>query len=344
MAYDTSDLDLTQSCSSNEPIEAYRDLVARGATMVPAVAEAPPGYARSESGKAFQVKFDLLNRVYVGVGWAPTFQNKSGVPQPPNFPFGRAQAEAGIHVSVLSPSARARHDMTILEGAATFDDLELTGVLFTYDYQHLHRRPAFWLSTFMGPPAVYPVSPPLGWGFRLLSVHDRPPAYRDTFDLEVSELHLAWNPWQSDDMYNHVRLEAGGDLGEHWMDRTAISDGLNTGSWYAGLTSAVKSRFSLGEGGLHSMATEFAYRRPTLVEGEMKGKSVNRLSALVAYEGIFMAINDQPISLRVAASGTTRNDFDEDVRNVELRFTAGLRFSFWAPPRVFEPMPEFEEP
>jgi len=32
------------------------------------------------------------------------------------------------------------------------------------------------------------------------------------------------------------------------------------------------------------------------------------------------------------------------VLSVELRFMAGLRISFWAPPRVFEPLPEIEDP
>jgi hypothetical protein len=344
LAYDGGELDEVQPCSSNEPVEAYRDLLARNVRIVPALAEAPPGYARSEAGKAFQVKFDLLNRVYLGVGWVPTFQRKTPVPTPSNFPFGRAQAEAGIHVSALIPSSRARHDMRILEGAATFDDLEVSGVLFSYDYQHQHRRPAFWLSTFIGPPRVHPVPPVFGWGFRVLSVHDRPPSLRDRFDLEVSELHVSWNPWQSNDLYSHVRIEVGGDVGEHWLDRGMLAQGLDTGVWYAGLTSAVKSRLSLGEGGLHYMFTEFAYRRPTLLEGELLGESVDRLDASVAYEGIFLAINDQPISLRLAAQGSTRDDFEIDEQSVELRFVAGLRISFWAPPRVFEPMPEFEDP
>jgi hypothetical protein len=344
MAYDSGELEQTQPCETNEPAQAYRDLVARGVTLVPALAEAPPGYARVESGKAFQVKFDLLNRVYLGAGWVPTFTRKGDVPQPPSFPFGRAHAEAGIHVSALIPESRARHDLKILEGSATFDDLEVTGVLLTYDYQHIHRRPGFWLSTFLGPPAVYPISPPLGWGFRLVRVHDRPPSSRDTLDLELIEAHMAWNPWQSGDLYSHLRFEVGGDIGEYWLDRSVASEGLDSGVLYAGVTGAVKSRFSLGEGGLHYLFTEFEYRRPTLLAGDLKGKSVNRLGAEVAYEGIFLAINDQPISARLTAAGNTRNDFDDDVRNVELRFTAGLRVSFWAPPRVFEPMPELEEP
>ena len=57
-----------------------------------------------------------------------------------------------------------------------FGDLELRGLLFSYDYQHVHKRPAFWLTTFIGPPQVYAITPGMGWGFRLLNVNDRPPA------------------------------------------------------------------------------------------------------------------------------------------------------------------------
>lgn len=338
-------LDDVQACSTNEGHDAYRALAARGARLVPAVAEAPPGYARSAIGRAFQVKFDLLNRLYLGVGWVPTFQSRGPATAPPSFPFGRAEAEAGIHLSALSPGSRARHDLRILEGAASFDDLELRGVLLTYDYQHVHRRPAFWLSTFLGPPEVHPVAARTGWGFRLLSVSDRPPAFRDTLDVEMAEAHLAWHPWQSEDMYSHLRLEAGGDFGEYWQDRAGVREGgLDSGLWYAGVTGAVRSRFSLGEGGLHSMSTDLAYRRPTVLQGDARGATINRLDASIAYEGIFVAINDQPLSVRLAAAGSTRNDLAEDIRSVELRFSAGLRLSFWAPPRVFEPMPEYEDP
>jgi hypothetical protein len=71
---------------------------------------------------------------------------------------------------------------------------------------------------------------------------------------------------------------------------------------------------------------------------------VNRLSGSLAYEGVLIAVNDQPISLRLATEGRTQNDFARDVRAVELRFLAGLRMSFGAGPRVFEPMPDFEDP
>ena len=105
---------------------------------------------------------------------------------------------------------------------------------------------------------------------------------------------MAWNPWQSEDMYSHLRFEVGGDIGEYWLDRSVAAEGLDSGVLYGGVTGAVKSRFSLGEGGLHYLFTEFEYRRPTLLAGDLTGKSVNRLGAEVAYEGIFLAMVAHP--------------------------------------------------
>lgn len=336
-----------QECPSIDEMPLYQALVNSGAKMEPAVAEAPPGYARSDRGRAFQVKFDLLNRVYVGASWIPSFQKtNTSVPSPADSPFGlgRGQAETGFHISALSSRGRARHDFRILEGTATFKDLEINGLLFAYDYQHLHRRPAWWLSTFIGPAKVHPISPPLGWGFRVLAINDRPPAFRDTLDIEYTEVHAAWDPWQSSDLYSHVRVEAGADLGEFWEDRSRAAKGLKTGVGYVGFSGAIRSRFSLGEGGLHSIQMDLLYRRPTLLAGENVGASINRINAMFAYEGVLIAINDQPVSVRLAATGSSRDDPASGARSFELGFSAGLRFSFWAPPRVFETMQELEDP
>jgi len=334
-----------QDCGPAEETGAYAKLVAGGAHMIPALAEAPPGYARSETGRAYQVKFDLLNRVFVGVDWIPTFGRLDLLaPSSLSYLVGRAQASMGLSVSVLSPRHRARHDLRILEGSVTFSDLELKGLLFAYDYQHEHRRPTSWISTFVGEPRVYDVTPALGWGFRLLNVNDRPPAFRNTFDLEVAEGHLAWSPWQSNDMYSHIRLEAGGDFGKYWPDRGEVFRTQGSGRWYGGLTAALRSRFSIGEGGLHYLFVDVNYFRPTLFDGAPVTVTSNRVDATLAYEGVFVAINDQPLSLRLAATGGSRDDPDTGARSVELRFSAGLRFSLWAPPRVFEPMPAIEDP
>lgn len=339
---DGGELDKVQSCVYNDDPRAYQRLVEGGVKIVPALAETPPGYARSEAGRAFQVKFDLLRRVYLGVSWLPTLEGQTnGVP---DLSFGRAQAEAGLHISVLSPRGRARHDIKLLEGTAAFGDLELRGLLFSYDYQHVHRRPAFWLSTFLGPPQVFGITPQMGWGFRILNVNDRPPAFRDSLDMEFAEAHISWNPWQSHDMFSHLRIEAGGDFGKFWEDRGVLADDLGSGNWYVGFSSAVKSRFSLGEGGLHYLFLDVTYLRPTYVTGPLAGESINRVRATMAYEGIFVAINDQPLSFRFAAIGSSRQDVKTGAQGIEGTVTLGLRFSFWAPPRTFEPLPEFEDP
>jgi hypothetical protein len=339
---DRAELDHVKECVYNDDPAAYQRLVGSGAQMVGAVAEAPPGYARSESGRAYQVKFDLLNRIFIGVSWLPTLEGSTaGVP---DLSLGRAQAEAGLHISYLRPHGRSRHDIKILDGSAAFGDLELRGLLFSYDYQQVHRRPAFWLTTFVGPPRVHPISPGIGWGFRILNINDRPPGFRNTFDMEVGEAHISWNPWQTEDMFSHLRIEAGADFGKFWEDRGQIASGLGTGSWYGGFSSAVKARFSLGEGGLHYIFLDVTYLRPTFLSGSLAGEGIHRVKASMAYEAIFVAINDQPLSLRLAAIGSSREDYRTRAQGIEGTFTAGLRFSFWAPARTFEPLPEFEDP
>lgn len=337
------EIDHTQGCDSPESVDAFRKLAQDGAKMVAATAETPPGYARAASGKAYQVKFDLMRRIYIGAAWVPTFQLTSKAFDPASQ-FGRGQAELGIELSVLSHKGRSRHDIHILEGTATFADLELRGLLFSYDYQQVHRRPAFWLTSFFGHPRLYEVQPPLGWGFRILRVNDRPPAFKDTLDMEMAEAHIAWNPWQSEDMYNHIRIEAGGDFGKFWEDRNDAAKGLGTGSWYAGIDVNAKLRVSLGDSGLHNIFVDVGYFHPIYLDGPKAGATANHGTLKMGYEGIFAAINDQPLSFRFSAEGATRDDPFTATRNVEVRAMMGLRFSFWAPPRVFEPLPEFEDP
>ena len=335
-----------KECTTIMDKRAYALLTATGARLTPALAEVPPGFSRSVGGRAYQTKFDLLDRVYVGVGWAPVYAHTGdGSPPPSGLPFGRAQVELGMDASVLSPRGRSRHDFEVLQGTATFTDLHFNGQVFAYDYQQVHRRPVFWMTTFFGTPHLYPVAIPLGWGLRVLNIDDRPPAARNNLDMEFLEAHVSWNPIQSSDMYNRLRIEAGADFGKAWADRSQLANGFDTGRWYGGFTSALRSRVSLGEGGLHYLFADLAYRRPTLVaDGDQPVRALNQFKGQLAYEGVLVAINDQPVSLRLAATGAVRDDLAGGNRNVEMGGSAGLRFSFWAPPRVTEPMPALEDP
>ncbi|APR86745.1 hypothetical protein A7982_12094 [Minicystis rosea] len=341
-ASDGTELRRTKECTTTEPDQAYPSLVRSGVRFVRAIAESPPGYSRSNQGRAYQVQFDLLKRVYVGAAWAPTFMKPDArIPTPPGFPLGRGRVEVGFEASVLSPRGRSRHDFRVLEGAVSFSDLHVSGLVFAYDYQQAHRRPEFWVTTFFGAPRVHPVSLPLGWGFRTFKIEDRPPGFRKALDLEMAEVHVSWNPWQSRDLYSHLRIEAGADVGRRLEDRSA---GFGSGAWYVGPTGAVRSRLALGQGGLHYLFADLDWGRPTVVAGDLAGKPAMKLAATFAYELVLIAVNDQPFSMRLAATGGTHEDPATRARSVELGATAGLRFSFWAPPRSFEPLPELEDP
>jgi hypothetical protein len=321
---------------------AYAKLVATGARLVSAIAEAPPGFSRSGRGRAYQTKFDLLDRVYIGFGYSPGWSrgNAGNV-----WGYKTAQAELGMDASVLSPHGRSRHDLQVLQGTATFPDFHFNGLVFAYDYQQVHRRPAFWVTTFFGKPRLYPAAIPLGWGFRLFDIEDRPPAAPTSLDVEMGEVHVSWNPWQSPDMYSRLRLEAGADVGKSWTDLTQANQSFGTGRWYAGFTSAVRSRFALGDGGLYYLFADVAYLRPTLIAvGNQPVQPINKVKGNLAFEGVLIAINDQPLSLRVSAHAAYRDDLAGGTRNVEIGAMAGLRFSFWAPPRIVEPLPELEDP
>jgi len=198
-AADGSELRRVQECKVVEGTGAYEALERSGARLVPAIAEAPPGFARSAEGRAYQVKFDLYDRVYLGVAWAPYYATRDprSTSSPGGLGAGRAAAEIGFDASVLSPHGRSRHDMSVLEGSVTFPDLTVNGLLFSYDYQQEHRRPAFWVTTFLGPPKHFGVPIPFGWGFRLLEVEDRPPSLRDSLDMEWGRLQLEQSYWSS---------------------------------------------------------------------------------------------------------------------------------------------------
>lgn len=339
------ELQQVQPCAQLLDVHDLAELSTKDTEVVTAIAEAPPGYARAENGRAYQVQFDLLDRLYFGLAWAPTFQrHPSSIETAPGLPFARAQVEIGIEASLLSPGGRSRHDLRFLVGSATLSDFELRGTLFSYDYQHLHVRPSFWLTSFLGEPKVYPISMPFGWGVRVLTLLDRPASNREVVDSEVLEMHLAWNPWQSDEMYSHLRFEVGAGLGEFWDKRGKVTRDFGGGAWYAGPTAAIRARTSLGKGGLHYAFVDMEYSRPRHLQGPRAGTWFNRLSTTIAYEGILLAIDDQPISLRIAASGSSRDDLLTGSNNVELKVLTGLRFSLWAPPRRFEPMAPVEDP
>jgi hypothetical protein len=91
----------------------------------------------------------------------------------------------------------------------------------------------------------------------------------------------------------------------------------------------------LDPAGFHNLKVEVAHELPRyFVPVTSSGqKLAQRMHAKVSYEAIVLAINDQPLTLSIAAGGEKRNDIMGVPDRWAFVMDAGLRFSLWAPPR-----------
>ncbi|HSA22466.1 MAG TPA: hypothetical protein P5076_13525, partial [Myxococcota bacterium] len=144
---DGGPLQRVQYCES-QGREGWERLHAQGATLAPALAEAPPGWHRDLQGRVFQVTFDLLQRFQLGAQWSPAFGF-----DPQRLSLGRARFEMALVASWLEASERSRHTLRALEGQVAILDLTSRGLLFAYDLDRSADEPFLRLTTFFGPPA-----------------------------------------------------------------------------------------------------------------------------------------------------------------------------------------------
>jgi hypothetical protein len=297
--------------------------------MVPAIAEAPTGWYRDEKGRVFQITFDLQKRFYMGVGWLPGFDLSQGAAV-----LDRVRFDMGLVAWWLSPEQRNRHTIRALEGYVVLDDLEVEGLLFAYDLSHASTTPLLRITTFFGKPTRHDLFMDIGFGLSLGDLHVHPHRVDELVELEFGEVHVAWDAWQSADLYNHLRLMAGLGIGGLWDDRRG-SEAI-----FALLPElALESRFGLDRDGFHYLLGDFHATMPVLLSGDDVGSTKSRVGANAAYEVIFLAINDQPLSLRLEAGLDYRDDLPADAPKWDATLMAGVRFSFWAPARLHEDLP-----
>lgn len=322
----------TNACSSRERSTRYVQLIKEGYRMVAAVAEAPPGWYRDERGRVFQVTFDLLDRFYFGAGWLPLFDPVDSK----QTTLQRARFEMGFSASTLDTRRRrrARHSFRAFEGSLSLADLETHGLLFNYERTNRTTRPLLRLTTFIGEPERHDLYMDTGWGLRLVQVHGRPHGAEGITDMEFGEVHMASALWQSQDLYDHLRLRFGASSG-------ALYGEGETPYWVApGIT--LDARFGLDSDGYHYLFGEAFATAPWLLSGEHSGARRTRAGGSLAYEVIFLAVNDQPLSLRLEGRIDYRDDLPAGSPELEASALAGLRFSFWAPARDERDLPPLE--
>ncbi|MBW1873280.1 MAG: hypothetical protein JRJ19_14515 [Deltaproteobacteria bacterium] len=265
---------------NGERRQYYMMLQSMGYKMIPAIAEAPPGWYRDEKGRVFQVTFDLFKRYYLGIQWSPAFDLS-----PRAAKLDRVRFDMGFVASWLAPEHRNRHSLRALEGFVVVDDLEIKGRLFAYDLSHASTTPLLRITTFFGKPMRHDLFMDIGCGLELADLHVHPHRSRDLIELEFAEFHVAWDVWQSADLYNHIRLKTGVGIGGMW------ELGDNSKETYI-LTPnvAIESKFGLDRDGFHYLLGDLYWVMPVLLN-QQAGVTKSRAGLTAAYEMVFLAIS-----------------------------------------------------
>ena len=95
----------------------------------------------------------------------------------------------------------------------------------------------------------------------------------------------------------------------------------------------LEAEFVFDDAGLHRLSVASGYEAPLVFRDGTRSAPTfsHRFLSSAAYEMILIAINDQPISLRLGVDGGYRNDVVAAHAGWEVRGVAGLRINFWAP-------------
>jgi len=312
---------------SNDWVAAVGPAVAR-APRVSAIAEAPPGWYRDEQGRVFQTSFDLMRRFYLGAGWQPSWQPNEGETQ-----LDRAYVELGLDASWLHQDTRIRHTIRAVQGHVTFDDLRVDGTLFSYEMVHASTTPMLRITTFFGQPKRYDTKMDMGFGTRIVRVQHRPHGADEVADVQMGEAHAAWYPWHSSDLFDYLRITLGAAGGGLVPTSNKASE-----FYYLGPEAGIDSYFNLDREGFHYLDVGAHGSLPVVVDGPGTGELRVRAGGEAGYEVIFLAINDQPLSLRVRAGLDWRDDLPDGTPKLEGNVFTGVRFSFWAPARDRTPL------
>lgn len=304
--------------------EGYRRIISSRAAIVSAVAEAPPGWYRDEEGHVMQITFDLQRRFFLGAGWEPAFD-----PAGDSRRLGRSRLDMGFVSAWPDERLRRRHVIRALEGDLVLPDLDADGQLFAYDLSQVTDEPILRITTFFGRPRRGDLRLDWGLGLRVLGLDVRPHGVVGVTDLEIGEFHLAWDLWQSKDLYNRVRLSAGAAVGRMWEEQNDESGWRAT---YLSPDAAIVWFQGLDRDGFHTVSVGAHWSLPCYYrDGGFVPRT--RAGTDAGWEWILIAINDQPLSLRVEGSLDYRDDLGPADPKWEASAHAGLRFSLWAPAR-----------
>jgi hypothetical protein len=293
---------------------------AQGYRVVRALADAPHGWERDERGRVFQVNFDLKRRLYLGASWAPRHIDGQD-------DTGRAAIDFGLFVWERLNRSRSptRHRVRAVEGEARLAPYSGEMVVAHYDISRRYDNPLLRITTFIGRPRRSDITLHLGGWFEAGGLELHRTDQGDARLWRLATAHATLDLWQSADLESFARVRAGlgfeGASQEGVADRSAVTPGA-----------AVEADLTLDRRGFHHLGAQIAHERPRYVDGA--DGEARRTRARMHYELIVLAINDQPLSLRLSAGAERRDDLPGLADRWALTANAGLRFSLWAPPRA----------
>lgn len=314
----TARLERAPECAG--PPLVITDLTSRGYAVVPALAEAPPGWYRDERQRVMQFDFDLNARYYLGGGalwlsdgpWSGGAVVSGGGRYDHPFTWWNAPALAR---------------MRFLEGWAGSDGKHGELLVFGVDASRVYPTPLLRITTFFGKPHRY--DPPLYFGLwgEGLRMEFLETANGKTFDRTmIANGAVTVDVFRSRDLSDFVRLRVGAGY-EQAMG----------GDWGSFVPhAAIEGELTLGKNGFHHVRA--------MAQGELLTNSGDalavglpdnrsRLTGKLEYEFILLAINNQPLSLALEAKAIKRDDVPDYPTDWLTYAGAQLRFSLWAPPR-----------
>jgi hypothetical protein len=315
-------LERARTCELDVPFDRH-ELEANGYRFVAARVDVPWGWTRDERERVFQVSFDLKRRMYFGAAYTPV----KVIDNP--LASKRTSIDFGLLVAERLTPGRTptRHRLRLVEGQVHLQPYSAELVVAHYDVSRRFFDPLLRVTTFVGTPSRHDLYLNLGLWSEAGGLELHKTTLGNTQLWRHATAQVTLDLWQSANLDSFLRVRTGLGLeGQH--DETNGYRSALTAS------SALDLDVALDPAGFHNLRLELDHEVPRYYEPiGTRSKWAQRMRARVQYETIVLAINDQPLTLKLAAGGDKRDDLPGIPDQWAFVIDAGLRFSLWAPPR-----------
>jgi hypothetical protein len=318
----TKPLERARTCELDVPFDRH-ELEANGFKFVAARVDAPWGWMRDERARIYQISFDLKRRLYFGAAYTPV----KVIDNP--LASKRTSIDFGLLVleHVTHGKTPTRHRLRLVEGQVHLEPFSAELVVAHYDVSRRLFDPLLRFTTFVGTPSRHDLYLNLGLWSEAGGLELHKTVLGNTQLWRHATAQVTLDLWQSASLDSFLRVRTGlGFEGQH--------DDVNGYRSALTATSALDLDMVLDPAGFHNLRFEIDHEVPRYyVPVGSQSRWAQRMRARVQYEAIVLAINDQPLTLKLAAGGEKRDDLPGVPDQWAFVIDAGLRFSLWAPPR-----------